>query len=130
MGRYYRRPTRRKSVMRIKKSAVMSASLMALAVAWIMTTSVSVTAGKTGGRGQGGGQGQRGQGGAPGGPGGGRGGAAAPLPQTPTAVALPTVSIEMTGPGSMYESVQSLAPDKTLWDLKYEAKEYIISGTA
>ena len=52
------------------------------------------------------------------------------LPENPTAVALPVVSAPVTGPGSMYESVQSLAPGKGLADFKYEAKEYFVSGTA
>lgn len=73
--------------------------------------------------GPGGGQGRGG--------GGGRGGPqAAPLPANPTAVALPTVSPVVTGPGEMYESVQSLAPGYGLAKYKYEAKEYFISGTA
>jgi len=65
------------------------------------------------------------------GPGAGRG--AAPvvnLPQSPTAVALPTVSDLVTGPGPAYESVQSLAPGHDLAHYKYEEREYIISGTA
>ena len=69
------------------------------------------------GRGQGGG---RGPGGAP----------AANLPQTPTAVSLPSVSDQITGPGPIYESTPSLAPGKGLTTFKYEAKEYFISGTA
>jgi hypothetical protein len=75
--------------------------------------------------------------GAPQGPGAGRGQGggrgAAPvvnLPQSPTAVALPTVSDVITGPGPAYESVQSLAPGHGLDHYKYEAREYIISGTA
>ena len=52
------------------------------------------------------------------------------LPEDPTAVALPAVSAQVTGPGTMYESVQSLAPGKGLADFKYEAKEYFVSGTA
>src|SRR5262245_2682868 len=63
----------------------------------------------------------------------GRGQAPAPavnLPQNPTAVALPMVSAQVTGPGPMYESTQSLAPGKGLAAFKYEAKEYFISGTA
>src|SRR5262245_43975375 len=74
------------------------------------------------------GQGQgRGQGG-PGG--GGRGGPPAVLPEVPTAVKLPTVTGPITGPGSMYQSVQSLAPGGDLAKFKYEEKEYFISGTA
>src|SRR5690242_15159802 len=75
--------------------------------------------GQVQGQGQGRGQG-RGQGGPP----------AAPLPQTPTAVSLPKISGPITGPGPIYESVQSLAPGKDLNTFKYEAKEYFISGTA
>ena len=43
------------------------------------------------------------------------------LPETPTAVALPAVSA-VTAPGTMYESVQSLAPGKGLANFNYEAK--------
>jgi hypothetical protein len=79
-----------------------------------------------------------GPGGPPGGPGGGgrggRGGrgqaAPANLPAEPTAVALPTMSAEVTGPGTMYQSVQSLPPKQGLDAYKYEAKEYFVSGTA
>jgi hypothetical protein len=71
------------------------------------------------GQGQGRGQG-RGQGAGP----------AATLPQSPTAVSLPKISGPITGPGPIYESVQSLAPGKDLATFKYEAKEYFITGTA
>jgi hypothetical protein len=43
---------------------------------------------------------------------------------------LPTVSDLITGPGPAYESVQSLAPGHGMDTYKYEAREYIISGTA
>ena len=52
------------------------------------------------------------------------------LPEHPTAVALPTVSAQVIGPGTMYESVQSLARGKGLANFNYEAKEYFVSGTA
>ena len=72
------------------------------------------------GRGQGGrGQGQ-GQGQAP----------AANLPAAPTAVSLPTMSSEVTGPGPIFDSVPSLPPGKGLAHYSYEAKEYFVSGTA
>jgi Alpha/beta hydrolase domain len=63
----------------------------------------------------------------------GRGQGAAPaanLPQTPTAVSLPSISAPITGPGPMYESTPSLAPGKNMANFKYEATEYFISGTA
>jgi hypothetical protein len=69
-------------------------------------------------------------------PGGGRGGRAggpapqANLPAAPTAVALPTVSAEVTGPGPMFDSAPSLAPGKGLAAYGYDAHEYLISGTA
>src|SRR6476469_9248017 len=79
---------------------------------------IGIVAGPQGqGRGQGGG---RGPGGAP----------APNLPQTPTAVSVPSVSAPITGPGPMYDSTPSLAPGKGLANFKYEAKEYFISGTA
>src|SRR4051812_10474400 len=65
------------------------------------------------------------------GPGGGRG--AAPvvnLPTVPTAVTLPTLSAEITGPGPMYDSTPSLPAGKGLAAFKYELKEYFVSGTA
>ena len=62
----------------------------------------------------------------------GRGQAVPPanLPENPTPVVLPEVSGPVTGPGTMYESVQSLAPGKGLSNFNYEAKEYFVSGTA
>ncbi len=85
------------------------------AIALLVITVIAAPQGQ--GRGQGGG---RGPGGAP----------AANLPQTPTAVSLPSVSAQITGPGPIYESTPSLAPGKGLTTFKYEAKEYFISGTA
>jgi hypothetical protein len=68
-------------------------------------------------------------------PGGGRGGRAggppaAPLPEAPTAVTLPTLSPEVTGPGPMFNSASSLAPGKGLDAFGYETREYLVSGTA
>src|SRR5688572_9827541 len=68
-------------------------------------------------------------------PGGGRGRAGGPpvpsnLPETPTAVALPTVSPDITGPGPSFDSASSLAPGKGLAAFAYDAHEYFISGTA
>jgi hypothetical protein len=68
-------------------------------------------------------------------PGGGRGRAGGPppqanLPTAPTAVALPTVSAEVTGPGPMFDSSPSLWPGKGLAAFGYDAHEYMISGTA
>jgi hypothetical protein len=79
--------------------------------------------------GAGGGQGGRG---GPGGPGGGGRGAAAPsnLPASPTAVALPTLSAEVSGPGAMYDSTPSLPPGKGPATYGYTVKEYMVSGTA
>ncbi|HLG56656.1 MAG TPA: alpha/beta hydrolase domain-containing protein [Vicinamibacterales bacterium] len=67
-------------------------------------------------------------------PGGGRGRAggppAAPLPETPTAVPLPTLSAEITGPGPIFDSAPSLAPGKGLAAFGYDAHEYFMSGMA
>jgi hypothetical protein len=75
----------------------------------------------------------RGGPGAPAGPGGGRGpggpGAAAPLPAQPTAVTLPTFT-EITGPGPMFDSAPSHAPNRGPDHFRYETKEYWVSGTA
>src|SRR5215212_1745670 len=66
--------------------------------------------------------------GGPGGPG-GRGAVQANLPIEPTAVSLPTMSEEVTGPGPMFDSTPSL-PGKGLATYRYEVKEYFVSGTA
>jgi hypothetical protein len=60
----------------------------------------------------------------------GQAGPPANLPENPTPVGLPQVTGPVTGPGTMYESVQSLAPGKGLSYFNYEAKEYFVSGTA
>jgi len=92
-------------------------------VAAAITLCVSTLSGQIGGGPAGGGF-----------PGGGRGraGGAPPanLPETPTAVALPTLSAEVTGPGPMFDSSPSLWPGKGLADFKYETHEYFVSGTA
>src|SRR5215471_9715518 len=94
------------------------ANALTIGITILAVSVISILAGQQGqGRGQGGG---RGPGGAP----------AANLPQTPTAVSLPSVSAEITGPGPIYDSTPSLAPGKGLANFKYEAKEYFISGTA
>ena len=75
-------------------------------------------------------------------PGGGPGGGAAggrgraggppapPLPEAPTAVALPTLSAEVTGPGPMFDSAPSLPPGKGIKESGYVTQEYLVSGTA
>jgi hypothetical protein len=67
-----------------------------------------------------------------GGGGRGRGGQppAAPLPEMPTAVTLPTMSAEVTGPGPIFDSTPSLAPGHGLAHFGYDTKEYVVSGTA
>ena len=67
-----------------------------------------------------------------GGPGGrgGRGPAQVALPSAPTAVALPTLSEEVTGPGPVYDSTPSLPQGKGLSAYRYEMKEYFVSGMA
>ena len=52
------------------------------------------------------------------------------LPSAPTAVALPTMSAEVTGPGPMFDSTPSMPPGKGLAAFSYEVKEYFVSGTA
>jgi hypothetical protein len=52
------------------------------------------------------------------------------LPDGPTAVTLPTMSAEVTGPGPIFDSAPSMPPGKGLAHFGYEAKEYFISGTA
>src|SRR5215510_9653526 len=113
--------------MNSKSIVTIGISLIAVLVAVALTTPVYVAGqapaqgqGQAQGPGQGRGQGGRGQG----------PGQAANLPQNPTAVPLPTVSDQITSPGPIYESVQSLAAGKGLANFKYEAKEYFITGTA
>jgi hypothetical protein len=64
-------------------------------------------------------------------PQGGRG--AAPvvnLPAVPTAVTLPMLTPEITGPGPIFDSTPSLPAGKGLAAFKYELKEYFVSGMA
>jgi hypothetical protein len=61
---------------------------------------------------------------------GGPGGAATNLPADPVAVPLPTIAGPQTGPGTPYESVQSLPPGRDLAHYGYEALEYFVTGTA
>jgi hypothetical protein len=78
---------------------------------------------------QGRGQGGRGQ--ADGGA--GRGGGAPPpsnLPTTPVVTSLPTISAPIAGPGPMFESLMELTPGDDMAHFKYEAREYLVSGTA
>jgi hypothetical protein len=93
-------------------------------VAAAVTLCVSTLSGQIGG-------GPPGGGGFPGG-GRGRAGGAPPanLPESPTAVALPTLSPEVTGPGPMFDSSPWLAPGKGLAAFNYETHEYFVSGTA
>src|SRR5687767_2388319 len=100
-------------------------TLVAALAAAIVAVSVSPIVGQA----PGGGQAQGGRGGGRGQGGGGQQ-AQQNLPTAPTAVALPTLSAEITGPGPIFESAPSLPPDKTMAAMGYEAKEYFISGTA
>ncbi|HXR44586.1 MAG TPA: alpha/beta hydrolase domain-containing protein [Pseudolysinimonas sp.] len=68
--------------------------------------------------------------GGPGGPGGRGPVVPVNLPSVPTAVTMPTVSEEITGPGPMFDSTPSLPPGQGLSAFRYEAKEYFVSGTA
>ena len=52
------------------------------------------------------------------------------LPTTPTAVALPTLSAEVTGPGPMFDSAPSHDPVHNMDFYNYETHEYFLSGTA
>ena len=61
---------------------------------------------------------------------GGRGAVPVTLPATPTAVSLPVMSEEITGPGPMFDSTPSLPPGKGLAAFRYQLQEYFVSGTA
>ncbi|RPH54948.1 MAG: hypothetical protein EHM89_17860 [Acidobacteria bacterium] len=52
------------------------------------------------------------------------------LPTSPTAVTLPTMSAEVTGPGPVFDSIPSLPPGHGLEHYGYEAKQYLVTGTA
>jgi hypothetical protein len=52
------------------------------------------------------------------------------LPTVPTAVALPTLSAEITGPGSMFDSAPSQARGLDTAHFGYATREYFASGTA
>ncbi|HEY5568176.1 MAG TPA: alpha/beta hydrolase domain-containing protein, partial [Gammaproteobacteria bacterium] len=52
------------------------------------------------------------------------------LPAAPTAVALPSMSAEITGPGAMFDSAPSQAPGLGPDHFGYATKEYFVSGTA
>jgi hypothetical protein len=52
------------------------------------------------------------------------------LPKTPTAVHLPTLSAEITGPGPMFNSAPSQAKGLDLEHFSYVTREYFASGTA
>jgi len=59
-----------------------------------------------------------------------RGAPAVNLPDKPTAVSIPAVSSEVTGPGMIFDSTPSLPPGRGIARYGYDAREYFISGTA
>ncbi len=93
---------------------------IAVIVMVTLTIGMSTLTGQVGGQFQGGGRGRAG--GPPEPP--------SNLPAAPTAVTLPTLSAEITGPGPIFDSAPSLAPGKGLAAFRYEAREYFVSGTA
>lgn len=52
------------------------------------------------------------------------------LPSTPTAVAVPSLSSEITCPGPIFDSAPSQAPGYGLADYDYVTNEYFVSGMA
>jgi hypothetical protein len=52
------------------------------------------------------------------------------VPRVPTAVALPTLSEPITGPGAMFDSAPSQASGLDQAHFRYETTEYFVSGTA
>jgi len=52
------------------------------------------------------------------------------IPRVPTAVALPTLSTPVTGPGAMFDSAPSQAKGLDQAHFRYETTEYFVSGTA
>jgi len=97
----------------------MSIIRTSVVVAAILTPGVSTLAGQGGGGFQGGGRGRA-------------GGPPPPvnLPEAPTAVALPTLTAEIAGPGPMFDSSPSLAPGRGPAAFLYQTREYFVSGTA
>src|SRR5688572_8267238 len=91
-------------------------SIMALAVITVQPL-LGQGGGQAPGRGEGGGRGQGG--GVPGGRGQGGPPPAANLPTAPTAVTLPTLSAEITGPGAMFDSAPSLPAGQGLSHFRY-----------
>jgi len=98
----------------------MSISRIAFVTVMTMTLGLSTLSGQGGGQFPGGGRGRAG----------GPPPAPSNLPATPSAVPLPTLSAEITGPGPMFDSAPSLAPGKDLAAFGYDAHEYFVSGTA
>jgi hypothetical protein len=103
-----------------QRGVTMRMSAVALVALASVTIGMSALNGQIGGQFQGSGRGRAG--GPPPVP--------SNLPATPTAVALPALSAEITGPGPIFDSVPSLATGKGLDAFKYEAHEYFVSGTA
>ncbi|HET8698737.1 MAG TPA: alpha/beta hydrolase domain-containing protein [Gammaproteobacteria bacterium] len=64
------------------------------------------------------------------GPGGPRPPSNQALPKVPTAVALPTLSAEVKGPGPMFDSAPSQARGLDVAHFDYATREYFASGTA
>ena len=52
------------------------------------------------------------------------------IPRVPTAVALPTLSAPVTGPGAMFDSAPSQADGLDVAHFRYKTTEYFVSGTA
>ncbi|MGD8808559.1 MAG: alpha/beta hydrolase domain-containing protein [Gammaproteobacteria bacterium] len=52
------------------------------------------------------------------------------LPEEPTAVTLPRISGEISGPGPIFDSAPSQTPGHGLTDYDYVTNEYFVSGTA
>jgi hypothetical protein len=55
---------------------------------------------------------------------------ASTLPSSPAAVALPSITPPVGGPGPMFESLMALPAGDDLAHFNYEAAEYFVSGTA
>jgi len=70
--------------------------------------------------------GQRGQGPAPG----RQGQAPANLPQAPVVAPIAAASAAVAAPGQMFPALMSLPAGDDLTHFKYDAKEYVVSGTA
>jgi hypothetical protein len=104
------------------RSITVLATCAVLAIASVSLPGQTAIPTRGGGGGQAPGGGQAARGGGPPQP--------VNLPASPVAAPLAVISAQVTGPGEMFESLMALAPGDDLAHFNYEAREYLVSGTA